>query len=111
LSCSSSITLDVTSKPSIQEAVTQLQEKEGKLHILVNKYSILFYQLEHIANVLRSTSSAQVGPMSLFFGKPGEVEDIGKAMFENESFEGWAALFDVRLPCYFLFFHDSRRSG
>lgn len=32
------LTMDVTSKQSIQEAVSQLQEKEGKLHILVNKY-------------------------------------------------------------------------
>ena len=30
--------MDVTSKPSILEAKKVIQEKEGKLHILVNKW-------------------------------------------------------------------------
>lgn len=36
--CHISVTLDVSNRDSITEAKKLIQEKEGKLHILVNKY-------------------------------------------------------------------------
>jgi hypothetical protein len=40
-SCDGSFSLDVSSRDSIIEAKKLIEEKEGKLHILVNKYVLL----------------------------------------------------------------------
>ncbi|KIM30822.1 hypothetical protein M408DRAFT_15274 [Serendipita vermifera MAFF 305830] len=77
------IVLDVTSKPSIQEAVAHLREKEGKLHILVN-------------------NSGQVGPFSRILKDANPPGDLGKAVFESETFEEWSALFNVNLASIFF---------
>ncbi|KAK0221963.1 short-chain dehydrogenase [Armillaria fumosa] len=67
--------MDVTVKASILEAKKVIEQKEGKLHILVN-------------------NAGQAGPMSLWFNdltspQHNDAETLGQALF-NESEEGWA---------------------
>ncbi|KAG8849700.1 hypothetical protein FRC20_002245 [Serendipita sp. 405] len=79
------ISLDVTSKESIAEAVQTIQGAEGKLHILVN-------------------NAGQVGPCSHFFNNPTSPkhEDTGKSMFENEQFSEWSSLFDINVTSIYF---------
>ncbi|KAH8825048.1 NAD(P)-binding protein [Flagelloscypha sp. PMI_526] len=72
------IQMDVTSKESIAAGKKLIQEKEGKLHILVN-------------------NAGQVGPTSHFFRDPqnNDAEALGEAYFNNESFEDWSQLYQI----------------
>ncbi|KAK0464211.1 short-chain dehydrogenase [Desarmillaria tabescens] len=80
--------MDVTDKESILSATRVLEEKEGKLHILVN-------------------NAGQVGPMSEFFNQMDapehkDAETLGKAMF-NESMPGWSDLYSINVfPIFFV---------
>lgn len=47
-------------------------------------------------------SAGQVGPMSTFLNEPnapehGSAETLGKALFDNESFEQWTNLFNINI--------------
>ncbi|KAL5482544.1 hypothetical protein ACEPAI_9138 [Sanghuangporus weigelae] len=80
--------MDVTDKASILEAVRTIEEKEGKLHILVN-------------------NSGQVGPVSSFLNDMSAPEHkdpgvLGRALFDNESFDSWADLY--RINTFSIFF-------
>ncbi|KAL5501686.1 hypothetical protein ACEPAH_8946 [Sanghuangporus vaninii] len=84
--------MDVTDKASILEAVKAIEEKEGKLHILVNK---------------AYNSSGQMGPVSTFLNDMSAPEHrdpgvLGRALFDNESFESWADLY--RINTFSIFF-------
>ncbi|KAJ7163298.1 NAD(P)-binding protein [Mycena filopes] len=73
--------MDVTSRESISEAKKVIQEKEGKLHILVN-------------------NAGQVGPTSPFMGNKSapemkDAETMGQSLFDNESFEEWGQLYAI----------------
>ncbi|KAF8120581.1 hypothetical protein EV363DRAFT_88226 [Boletus edulis] len=81
--------MDTTNKDDIQLAVEKLRKDEGKLHILVN-------------------NAGQGGPRSDELNKPSttapkKAEEIGKYLFNNESFEGWSSLFAVNtFSVYFV---------
>ncbi|KAK0457789.1 short-chain dehydrogenase [Desarmillaria tabescens] len=86
--------MDVTSKPSILEAKKVLQEKEGKIHVLVN-------------------NAGQVGPISSWFNdlsSPNhkDAETLGQALFD-ESEQGWADLYAINV--YPLFFKPGYTSS
>jgi NAD(P)-dependent dehydrogenase (short-subunit alcohol dehydrogenase family) len=101
-----SIVADVTDKQSILALVEEIEKKEGKLHILVNKYS--FSSIFLPIRLHNSTPSAgQVGPTSHFFGNPSAPEckdtaTLGRALFDSESFDGWASLTTVNLASLFF---------
>jgi len=73
------LVMDVTDRESISNAQKEIQEKEGKLHVLVNNAGI-------------------VGPVSRFFNDTSlpqhqSAETLGRAMFENESFDAWTDVY------------------
>ncbi|ESK95792.1 short-chain dehydrogenase [Moniliophthora roreri MCA 2997] len=80
--------MDVTDKQSILNAKKILQEKEGKLHILVN-------------------NAGQVGPTSPFLNNPDAPElksgeAMGNALFQ-EDFAGWGQLYSINVfPIFFV---------
>ncbi|KAF8635797.1 hypothetical protein AX15_000004 [Amanita polypyramis BW_CC] len=80
--------MDVTLKESIMNAKLIIQEREGKLHILVN-------------------NAGQVGPTSPFLGDASspqcrDAESLGQGLFDGESFESWADLY--RINTFSVFF-------
>ncbi|CAE6436428.1 unnamed protein product [Rhizoctonia solani] len=83
------ISLDVTNKESIESAVKLISsENDGKLDVLIN-------------------NAGQVGPVSNFFSIPGaperkDTETLGKALFKNESFQGWADVFTINVSSWFF---------
>ncbi len=90
--------MDVTDRPSIAAARDTIASKEGKLHILVNKY-VPGASL-HGSPSDGLLSAGQVGPVSPWFEDPNapqrqSPETIGRALFEGESFEGWSQLYNV----------------
>ncbi|KAJ7712457.1 short-chain dehydrogenase [Mycena metata] len=75
------VQMDVTSRESISEVKKLVQEKEGKLHILVN-------------------NAGQVGPTSNFLDDPSapelkDAETLGQSLFNNETFEEWGQLYAI----------------
>ncbi|KAJ6509027.1 short-chain dehydrogenase [Mycena sanguinolenta] len=84
-----SVQMDVTSRESIQEVKKMIQEKEGKLHILVN-------------------NAGQVGPTSPFLNDPSapelkDAETLGQALFNNETPEEWGDLYAINtFPTFFV---------
>jgi len=75
------LTMDCTDKSSILAAVNEIETQDGKLHILVN-------------------NSGQVGPVSPFFNDKSAPEHkdpgtLARALFDNESFEGWSSLYSI----------------
>ncbi|KAF9039362.1 short-chain dehydrogenase [Panaeolus papilionaceus] len=80
--------MDVTDKDSIQKGKKLVEEKEGKLHILVN-------------------NAGQVGPTSPFLNNPDapenkDAETMGTAMFNSESVEGWKDLYAINSASIFF---------
>ncbi|KAK7690308.1 hypothetical protein QCA50_006965 [Cerrena zonata] len=70
---------DVTNRESISAAQKEIQTREGRLHILVN-------------------NAGMTGPVSRFLNDPStpehkDPETLGRALFENESFEAWTNLY------------------
>jgi len=83
-----SLQMDVTDKTSITAAKKYIEEKEGRLHILVN-------------------NAGQGGPRSPFLSDPSapenkNAESVGMALFNNESFEGWAEYYTVNSASIFF---------
>lgn len=90
--------MDVTSRESIAAVKEIIQEKEGKLHILVNKSvnSLTFLQ----PGFDRHSSAGQVGPTSPFLGdllapECKDAETLGQALFDNETPQQWADLYAI----------------
>ncbi|PAV19207.1 short-chain dehydrogenase [Pyrrhoderma noxium] len=82
------VQMDVTDKESIKKVVTIIEEREGKLHILVN-------------------NSGKVGPVSHFFSdlaapQHADAGTLGRALFDNESFESWSSLHAVNTTSIFF---------
>jgi len=83
------IVLDVTSKESILRAVELISsENHGRLDILIN-------------------NAGQVGPMVQWFNDPSapqrkDAETLGRALFDNETFEDWQRLFSVNLASIYF---------
>ncbi|GLB38242.1 putative enoyl-(Acyl carrier protein) reductase [Lyophyllum shimeji] len=82
------IKMDVTDKDSIKEGRKFIEEKEEKIHILVN-------------------NAGQVGPTSPFLGNPSapelkDGETLGHALFNNETFGQWSDLYMINT--FSLFF-------
>ncbi|KAJ7212279.1 NAD(P)-binding protein [Mycena pura] len=80
-SCGISVQMDVTSRESILEVKKLIQDKEGKLHILVN-------------------NAGQVGPVSTFLRDPTapeckDPETLGQALFDNETFGEWSDIYTI----------------
>ncbi|KAJ7432336.1 hypothetical protein FB451DRAFT_384032 [Mycena latifolia] len=74
------VQMDVTSQESIMAVKTLIQEKEGKLHILVN-------------------NAGQVGPTSPFLQDPAsperkDAESLGQALFKEPP-SGWADVYAI----------------
>ncbi|CAL1712524.1 unnamed protein product [Somion occarium] len=73
------LVMDVTDRESISAAQKEIQNREGRLHILVNNAGI-------------------TGPVSRFFNDVSapehkDAETLGRALFDNESFESWSSLY------------------
>jgi len=73
--------MDVTDRESVAQGKKTIQEKEGKLHILVN-------------------NAGQCGPTSPFLGNPAapeckDAETLGQALFDNETPQQWADLYAI----------------
>ncbi|KAJ6619542.1 hypothetical protein B0H10DRAFT_1793444 [Mycena sp. CBHHK59/15] len=83
------VQMDVTSRESIAKVKSLIQEKEGKLHILVN-------------------NAGQVGPTSPFLNKPSapeckDAETLGQALFDNEAPSQWADVYSINtFPIFFV---------
>ncbi|TFK40641.1 hypothetical protein BDQ12DRAFT_679794 [Crucibulum laeve] len=80
--------MDVTNRESIKAGKEYIEEKEGKIHILVN-------------------NAGQVGPTSPFLGNPSaperkDAETLGQALFSNETFDAWSDLY--RINTFSIFF-------
>lgn len=74
------LSMDVTNKESILAVKKTIEQKEGKLHVLVN-------------------NAGQVGPVSSFMDNPDapecrDAESLGLGLF-NESLEGWGDLYAI----------------
>ncbi|KAH9480521.1 Short-chain dehydrogenase/reductase VdtF [Psilocybe cubensis] len=83
-----SLQMDVTDKASIEAAKKIIEEKEGKLHILVN-------------------NAGQVGPTSNFLNNTSgpqhkDAETLGTALFNNETFQGWSDLYSINAASIFF---------
>ncbi|EPQ51024.1 NAD P-binding protein [Gloeophyllum trabeum ATCC 11539] len=75
------LAMDATDKESIMYARKEVEEKDGRLHVLVN-------------------NAGQTGPRSGFMNDPQAPErknadTFGLALFANEDIEGWAALYKI----------------
>ncbi|KIM43364.1 hypothetical protein M413DRAFT_444192 [Hebeloma cylindrosporum] len=80
--------MDVTDKTSISKAKKFIEEKEGRLHILVN-------------------NAGQVGPVSSFLSDASaperkDAESLGTALFNNESFEAWGSHYQINSAAIFF---------
>ncbi|EPQ51032.1 hypothetical protein GLOTRDRAFT_133360, partial [Gloeophyllum trabeum ATCC 11539] len=75
------LAMDATDKESIMYARKEVEEKDGRLHVLVN-------------------NAGQTGPRSGFMNDPQaperkDADTFGLALFANEDIEGWAALYKI----------------
>ncbi|KAH9999669.1 short-chain dehydrogenase [Russula compacta] len=75
------VTLDVSNRDSIAEAKKLIQEKEGKLHILVNNAGIS-------------------GPVTPFLNNPqapenANAETLGTALFNDDGLDAWSTLYKI----------------
>ncbi|KAJ3554395.1 hypothetical protein NM688_g3133 [Phlebia brevispora] len=82
------IVMDTTDRQSISTAQKEIQTEEGRLHILVN-------------------NAGQVGPVSPFFNNMDapehqSAETLGRALFENESFEEWGNIYKINSASIFF---------
>ncbi|KAJ7134395.1 hypothetical protein C8R44DRAFT_423745 [Mycena epipterygia] len=83
------VQMDVTSRESISEVKKLIQEKEGKLHILVN-------------------NAGQVGPTSPFLNDSAaperkDAETFGQSLFDNEAPSEWADVYSINtFPIFFV---------
>lgn len=81
--------MDVTNRDSILEVQKVIEEREGKLHVLVN-------------------NAGQTGPVSQFFNdqsapEHANTETLGRALFDNELSSSWAGLYSVNtFPVFFV---------
>ncbi|KAH9841899.1 NAD(P)-binding protein [Rhodofomes roseus] len=81
--------MDASDRKSISAAQEVVASKEGKLHILVN-------------------NAGQTGPVSPFLENTSgpehkDPETLGRALFNNESFEGWADVYKINtFSIYFV---------
>jgi len=80
--------MDVTDKESILKVKAYIEEKEGKLHVLVN-------------------NAGQLGPTSPFLNdkeapENKTAESLGTALFNCQSFESWSSHFSVNLASIFF---------
>jgi len=79
--CGGSFSLDVSSRDSIIEAKKLIEEKEGKLHILVNNAGVS-------------------GPLVGFLNNPqapenANAETLGSALFDDGGPDAWSALYNI----------------
>ncbi|QRW17602.1 Enoyl-(Acyl carrier protein) reductase [Rhizoctonia solani] len=101
---STRLELDVTDKDSIRKAVKTIEEKEGKLDILVNKQVNTSL---HIRSSSYSSSAGITGPSSPFFNDPSVPENkspaaVGTALFENEKCADWQGLYGNNVASMFF---------
>ena len=100
--------MDVTDKESILKVKTYIEEKEGKLHVLVNKFVRSIYSWVRYKWLTSSyTSAGQIGPISPFLNNKEApenktAESLGTALFNCQSFESWASHSSVNLASIFF---------
>ncbi|OCH86887.1 short-chain dehydrogenase [Obba rivulosa] len=75
------LVMDVTDRASISAGQEHVKAQEGRMHILVN-------------------NAGQTGPVSRFLEHPEsperkDPETLGRALFNNESFEAWSDLYSI----------------
>ena len=76
--------MDVTSKTSIRDGVAAIAAKEGHINLLVNNAGV---------------SGLDYGDT----GTPsGSIQSISDAMFNEQDFPGWAAMFNVNVSSYYF---------
>jgi len=80
--------MDVTDKESILKIKTYIEQKEGKLHVLVN-------------------NAGQIGPVTPFLNdkeapEHKTAESLGTALFDGQSFESWGSHSSVNLASIFF---------
>jgi len=80
--------MDVTDKESILKVKAYIEEKEGKLHVLVN-------------------NAGQIGPVSPFLNdneapENKSAESLGIALFNCQSFESWSSHSSINLASIFF---------
>ena len=104
----SRLRMDVTDKESILKVKTYVEEKEGRLHILVNKFVWSKSKLNIASGWYYSILSAgQGGPFSLFLANKEApenktAESLGTALFNSETFESWGSHSSVNLASIFF---------
>ena len=99
--------MDVSNHESISNAQKELQVKEGKLHILINKYVFQHLPTHHVTKQPFDSSAGQVGPMTHWYNDLSSpehktAETLGRALFESQSFESWAQLHCVNTFAIFF---------
>lgn len=91
--------MDVTMKASILEVKKVIEQKEGKLHILVNKCVMLCHMQK--TGMMLAYSTGQAGLMSLWFNdltspQQKDAEALGQALF-SELEEEWVDVFAINV--------------
>jgi NAD(P)-dependent dehydrogenase (short-subunit alcohol dehydrogenase family) len=106
--------MDVTDKQSILEGKKIIEQNDGRLHILVNKY--VNRSKITILYLMHSRSAGQVGPVSEFMRADAsdaperkDAESLGMGLFNNESFEEWGNHYNIN--CFSIFFMTSAFLG
>ena len=100
--------VDVTDRDSILAAKKVIEDAEGVLHILVNKY-IFLPRCDLLRSELdRIPSAGQVGPVYEFFNQKNapehaDPETLGMALFNKQTSEQWAKLYEINtFSIYFV---------
>lgn len=95
--------MDVTDKESIQAGKKLVEEDDGKLHILVNKYVDDLFRLYWLLNFV--VSAGQPGPTSMFIYDRKDhftAASFGDALFKSETFEEWSDNLSVNVSAYYF---------
>lgn len=95
--------MDVTDKESIQAGKKTVEEGDGKLHILVNKYVNCLFKLRRFSDY--DVSAGQSGPTSMFIYERKEhltASSFGDALFKSETFEEWSDNMSINVSAYYF---------
>ncbi|RDB18258.1 Rhamnolipids biosynthesis 3-oxoacyl-[acyl-carrier-protein] reductase [Hypsizygus marmoreus] len=88
------LSMDVLSKDSIKNAVQTIEEADGKLDILINKYAA-YLPFPHLhLPLLPAHSAGVVGPFSAFLlNRSPQTPSLGASLFADQTFEQWGDAF------------------
>src|ERR1700731_3508464 len=87
--------MDVTDRASIAETQKVLEQKEGRLHILVNKCVVSLFEIVVDIVFIGVDSAGQIGPGSDTKAVEGQdTENLGRLLFSQDP-ESWVKLYQV----------------